>query len=374
MQLRTALRKWTLCVSAILLFAATYVIAAESGEAVIPLKELPAACKLAKSEFRPISQTDVQQAKTALLESLARLDERLTLDGQNGADWRKYLQWDALQKELSSDQQPDKVLLTDIYGHYAADEDGLELVWFLDVQRALFNYIATVDAVNNPKVRTSYEARLDKLADGLQAYIAKPTASNALVIGESVRWLQNTRQADALVHAIRAHFVHPNLLMEVSADIVGVGIAEKIDDVSDIRDCILGTDIEATAHTTGQTSVALAPDLNFGVFDTLFFGTTLSDSVGYHKPVMIYSSSTTDLAARKRLWIGADGLSSYPAASNAETSIQIHDIQSSKGRRLVERMAWKRAGKQLCRDREHRLAPRRIAAQPAHRRPGGRDA
>ena len=43
-------------------------------------------------------------------------------------------------------------------------------------------------------------------------------------------------------------------------------------------------------------------------FDTLFFGTTLSDSVGYHKPVTIYSSSTTDLSARKRLLITQNNL------------------------------------------------------------------
>ncbi len=81
--------------------------------------------------------------------------------------------------------------------------------------------------------------------------------------------------------------------------------------------------------------------------DTLFFGTTCSTSVGHNGPVTIYSTSTTDLAARKRMWIDpASGLLGHEAVSRAETSVSINDIQSNKGRRMVERIGWKRAGKQ----------------------------
>jgi hypothetical protein len=334
-------------VFSVTLFAtATYVVGAVPEDAVIPLKELPAACKKAKAEFRPITQSDVEQSKESLLESLGRLDQRLTLDGSNGVAWRKYLRWDALQDELRGGKQPDKTLLTHVYNRYAASEDGLELVWFLDVQQALRNYIATVNAVGNPQVRAAYEALLDKLTASLEAYIAKPTTDGAMAISESVRWLEDARQAPALVQAILSHFVHPNLVMAVSADVVGAGIAEPVDDITSVRDCILGTSIFGTARTTGQTSVVTQPDANFGVIDTLFSGVTLADSVGYHGPVTIYSSSTTSLSARKRLWIDANGLSSYDAAAHAETTINVNDIQSCKGRHMIEKMAWKRAGKQ----------------------------
>jgi hypothetical protein len=62
--------------------------------------------------------------------------------------------------------------------------------------------------------------------------------------------------------------------------------------------------------------------------------------------VTIFSNSTTSLAACKRMWITEDGLFSHPAVSNAATSICINSIQSRKGRRMVERIAWRRAGKQ----------------------------
>ena len=53
MQRRTALRTWMIVISVILFITATYVVGTEPEEAVIPLKELPAACKKAKAEFRP---------------------------------------------------------------------------------------------------------------------------------------------------------------------------------------------------------------------------------------------------------------------------------------------------------------------------------
>ena len=124
--------------------------------------------------------------------------------------------------------------------------------------------------------------------------MAKPTTEDALVISESVRWLEDARQVPALVRAIQRHFVQPNLLGEMSPAVLGAGIAEPVDDTTPIRDCILGTDIYGTAHTVGQTSVELSPDPDLGVIDTLFFGTTTSDNVGYHGPVTIYSSSTTE--------------------------------------------------------------------------------
>lgn len=309
-------------------------------------QDLPALCRTAKGEFRPVTQSDAQKAKKVLVEALSRLDKRLTLAGENGQEWRKYLQWGDFQKCVQDEKQPNKDVLVQVYQRYAAGHPGLELVWFLDVQQATQNYIAMLNAVDNPQVKTAYEERMDKLAASLDAYVSKPTTEDALVISESVRWLENAGQAPAVVEIITQRFVQPNFLGEVSPALISAGIAESVDETISIRDCILGTDIHGTAHTVGQTSVELPPDPNFGVLDTIFFGTTTSNNVGYHHPVTIFSSSTTSLAARKRLWVSAEGLFSYPGVSNASTKINICDIQSNKGRRMVENVAWKRAGKQ----------------------------
>lgn len=343
MRARTALQTLTLLISASLIAAVSYAADAERQDAVIPRDQLVAACKKAKAEFRLIAETDVAQAKTVLVEALARLDERLTQAGPDGEDWRKYLQCEKLQETLRGDGQPDKTLLARIYKRYTAGHEGLDLVWFIDVQRALHNYIATMGAVQNEGLRAIYEKKLDILVTKLAA---KPTTENTLEITESVRFLQEAHQVPELVRAIQQHFVQPNVIGEMSAGFVAVGIADSVDDVSQISDCILGTSVSGTAHTQGKTSVSLLPDANRGVLDTLFSGTTTSENVGYHKPVTIFSNSTTSLTACKRLWITDAGLSSDPAVSSAETQVSINDIQSDKCSRFIEKMAWKRAGKQ----------------------------
>jgi hypothetical protein len=345
MQSRTAIRTLIFSVSAFLFIAMTCAAESKPQDGSTPRGQLSAVCTRAKAEFHPISQADVAEARTTLMEAFDRLDQRLTLAGAGGEEWRKYLHWEAMQGALRGDK-PDVKLLTGIWARYSAGYDGLELVWFVDVQRALHNYIATIGAVDNPRIRKAYEKTLDRLAARLDAYAAQQTTDGALVISELVRWLQEARQTPELVHAIQQHYAQPNVFAEVAAEIVGAGMVESVDDVTQVSDYILGTSVCGTAHTVGKTSVALSPNAEMGVIDTLFFGTADSNNVGEHHPVTILSSATTRLAACKRIWIHDGGLSAFPAVSTAETSIQICDIQSSKGRRIVERMAWKRAGKQ----------------------------
>jgi hypothetical protein len=346
MPLRTILRASLLWIPAFAFAVSTYATDTGPGNVPIPRDKLVAACKGAKAKFHPITKVDVAQAKAILLEAADRLDQRLTEDGPNGDAWREYLRWAAMQETLRSEKGPDVPLLTRVWARYAAGYEGLELVWFLDVQHALHNYIATSNAVNDPQIRPKSERVLDELAVALEAYLAKPTTETALVINESVRWLQNAHQAPELVNAIQQHLAKPNVIGEASAGLVGAGIVQSVDEVMQISDCILGTSLCADTHTIGNTSASLSPNSEMGVIDTLFFGTASSCSVGYNGPVTIFSNSTTKLAAVKRTWITKDGLFAHPASSNAATGICINDIQSRRGRRFVERMAWRRAGKQ----------------------------
>ena len=91
-------------------------------------------------------------------------------------------------------------MLTRIRAHYNSGHDGLELVWFLDTERATLNYMAMLGEAGNPKIRADFEEKLDKLAAALDRYLAKPTTDNALVITESLRWLEGARQVPELIH------------------------------------------------------------------------------------------------------------------------------------------------------------------------------
>ena len=329
-------------------YGTTTTYGAGDDPSTIPaVRDLAAACRKAKAEFRPLTRTDVDRAKSELIEALNRLDQRLAQDGPNGENWRKFLDLAPLHDQLQRPEGPDKAIPTHTLSRFNSGYDGLELVWFLDVQQALHNYLALMYAVDNPKIRTTFEEKIDKLAGALDAYVAKPTTDDALVISESVRWLQDAAQAPALVRAIQHHFMYPNLFAQASAEVVGAGIVESVDDVTSISDCILGTEIHGTAHTTGAITAKTSPDDTVGILDTIFFGSTISENVGYHGKLTIFSSGTTDLAAIKRIWIDECGLHSLPSSANAVTCVDIQDIQSCKGNQMIEKMAWKRACKQL---------------------------
>ena len=307
---------------------------------------LAAACESAKADFHPLTQADLEPIKIELCAAVKRLDDRLAAAGPSGELWRKYLHWNAFQEELGK-SAPKRELLGDVYRRLSGGEEGLNLVWFVEVQRALRQYLRVSGDIDNPDVPKVYEQNLDRLAAALKAYAAKPTADDALVISESLRGLNADRQAAQLVQAVENLFRQPNLYVDIDEDVINACLAENVDETEPIQDCILGTSIQGTAHTVGQASAKLAESDRFSVIDTYLAAKAYSNTVGRHGPVCIYSNGTTCIGAIKRLWVDETGLFSFPASSNAVTTTSINDIQSIKGRQFIERIAWRKAGKQL---------------------------
>lgn len=333
------------CVASVFV-AITYAMPAPAGEEVPLVDQLASVCRAAKADFRPLTAADLREVKAELLQAIARLDRRLDAAGKNGQNWRRYLRWDQMQSELRDGKEPDPAVLGAVYRRYTAEHDGLELTWFVDVREALRQYRQMAQNVGDRGLRARYEQLMDALASHLQAYAAKPTAEEALVIGGAVRQLEEARQAPDLVRAIRHHFVRPNLRLEVSSDLLATAIARPVDETAPVRDVILGTDIYGTGRTVGRTRVELHPDASRGVIDTVFRGATESRNVGYHGPIRIYSNGTTRIDARKRLLIDTEGVASLPTVSKAATKTRITGIRSKRRIRWVERIAWRRTLKQ----------------------------
>ncbi len=322
---------------------------------------LPEMCREAKETFRPLSETDLQQAKQLLIQAVDRLEQRLAEDGPNGAAWQKYIRWESLAAQLDSEDTADLTELDAVYKRLAAAHEGLGLVWFIDVRQALRQYLVVARSIGNAQLEAGYQGLMDTLADRLQAYADAPSSNGALVITEAVRWLQDAQQAPELLEAIAEHLTQPNLFLKVSAEVIDAGVGEPVDDTMPIRDVILDTNIYGTGHTVGQTHVELFPDTQRGVIDTILLAATQSKQIGYHGPVRIYSRGTTRIGARKRLWIDADGLHSFPAVSNAVTDTTITSIRAKRSGGLIEKIAWKQVGKQ-------KAQAQRIAGRHAEQR------
>ena len=89
------------------------------------------------------------------------------------------------------------------------------------------------------------------------------------------------------------------------------------------------------------------PAENKAQMDILFHGRIdTKDSVGYHGPVTIYSDSTGQIEAHKRLTMTPEQVLGLPAAAQAQMSTTINAIVSNKGRAFIENFAWKKACQQ----------------------------
>jgi hypothetical protein len=107
---------------------------------------------------------------------------------------------------------------------------------------------------------------------------------------------------------------------------------------------ILGTDIHGTARTIGSVTLQTVPSTRRGVLDILMHGTSYSKNVGYNGPVTIFTNGVTNLTASKRVYIDEHGLHPSPAAAVATTNTDVTGVSARL--RLIEKIAWKRIGKQ----------------------------
>ena len=146
---------------------------------------------------------------------------------------------------------------------------------------------------------------------------------------------------------VRQRFAQPNFHAQLGSDLLGIGVGGPIDDVAPIDDVILGTTIHGTGRTVGQTTVALTPNPAFATFDAMLNAVNNSTNIGRNGPVCIYSTGETYLSADKRIWLDETGVHAHPAQAAAQTHSTITNIVSIKGRKFVEKIAWRRAGKQL---------------------------
>lgn len=329
------------------------------------IDQLPARVRAAKSRFAPVTKAELSKARSRLTAALGRLDARLREVGPDGNGWRPYLRLDVLQSQLARGDRADVAKLDEIYWKFHSGQEGLALVCFSDARRALRDYVAAANSLKQPKLKDHYGDLLDALEDHLKSVGKIPTAEQAAGIAEAIAWLRDARQADRLIREIYRCFDRPNLMVQVSSELVRAGIERPVDDTSPVEQVILGTDVRGTGRTTGQLEAKLVPNPRQAEIAVVFRGVAKTDTVGYNGPARIYSDGVTQLRARKSLRVDPDGVQAVPATAEAETSTTVAGIALSRGGRLAQRVAWKRVYRQKC-------AADRIAERRAEDRVNGR--
>jgi hypothetical protein len=308
-----------------------------------------AAAPTASPQFQPLTEADAQDDLAKVKAAAAALDQRFASAGSSANGWKEYLSWPAFEAELQK-AKPDQAALADAYKNLAAGHEGLELKWFADLRTALGNYLFVAGAVGSPDLEAAVKSHLDEISKQVNALGNHPTTEKIRTLADNVLWLEMARRGKVAVDEVKSGFDAPNFQVNIGKELIDMGVGGPVDEVAPIDDYILGTTVHGTGRTVGQTSAALNVDpgtaANFATFDAMLNAVNHSNNVGRNGPVCIYTTGETCLAACKRFWIDAAGVHVYPACATAEAHTNINNIVSIKGRQFVERIAWKRAGKQ----------------------------
>lgn len=332
------------------------------GSQLTPLRQdnLPNALAAARERFIAADRSDLSRAQRTAQAALARLDRFLATGGERGVAWKRYLRWNDLQTRLGRGVEPDDDLLDDVRGRLRSGHQGLELRPFADVAQALQLYAETSRLAGDPAARSTFEAALQTVEQQLGVAALQWTDEQAEAVGAALGQIESLGQVPDLVHAVRGNYSHPNLLFQISDELLAVGIARPVRDVSPVQEVILGTNIRGTGHTIGDLKVQLAPSADRAVIETVFNGTTLSKTVGVNGPATIYADGTTQFHATKRLFLDAEGIQATPAVATAETRSRVRGV-SVRGGRLIQKIADRRV-------QQNKPESERIGSRRAERR------
>ena len=325
---------------------------AADGLALVPgglFMEIGELCIAAKEAFKPVDKAELAEAHKELIGSIGVLEKRLAEDGVNGKAWRAYLKLDELKKLLDAEATPNDSALMKIQERFDSDNEGLNLIWFTDVSRALWRYRTIATAISNPMVKEGVDNLLTELPSRLKEYTELPTATRADQLGSVLAWLDTIGQAEKLVEAVYEDYRRPNLFLGASDRLIAEGMSREIDQEEPITDCILGMSISGDGHTTGRIDVELIPNGEEAIIQMTMKGRTVSDNVGSRGVVRVYSDGVTTFEAKKRFIVNAEEIRTEPATCEAVTDSTVKGVRATNGMRLVEKIARKRVYQNLSR-------------------------
>lgn len=309
----------------------------------IPADQLAAAAQKAKQKFQTVDEATFIRRRKELREARQQLSR--LLDGwseKNRKGWQRYLQLSDLDKQLEPDAKPDMRLVARLMAKMRINHKGLERPQFMKVRERLTRYRDAAYFSQAPRIKEQYEQNLDVLAKRLENYNKSPTSEDASIIGRTVGWLESGGQASDLVQSVRQSYTFPNLYAQASKDLLASGIAGPIDRTQPLNDNILGVSISGTTATTGQLAVELVPNSRQASMKIVMTGTAFSNTVGYRRPVTIYSTGTTSINADKVIVLDDQGFQLQPATASCSTSTSVNSICARS--RLAQRIAWRRVG------------------------------
>lgn len=283
----------------------------------------------------PVSDVD---SVTMLRSSLGSL-EKLLDRSASGPDWKRYLDWPALE-QLSKSQPIDLQNSKRFEQLFAAGHDGLQMREFADVHRALRRVVA----LRERDQTQSFTADIRKLKEILAAKdnVGKP--SRLREVGPLLERLADAGVASSAVSATRDRLWQSNVLLDVEERLMA-DASRPVDETAPVDEVILGVRNRGMGTTTGAVRVDFVPASATAAFDLVFEAVNQSRTRGGQRGVTVCTSGTTALFAKRRVIVDARVVTGLPVFAHADTDTQTEGIGVSRhiGRGIIRRIAGNRA-------------------------------
>jgi len=296
----------------------------------------------ATESFRPLGDSAVDAAAASLRQSLRPLDSLLARS-ESGNDWRKYLDWPALESQAASGMAADPAVLRRIEKAMNASETGLDMPDFVRVRKAVTRYAEAADAARGPDPAGRLGKRLDALASALLSASATGSAEMLAPVPPILERLSESGQAGSIVAAVRGAMAQPNIHLEVHENLLAGSVNRPIDQIMPVDDVVLGTRIRGSGRTTGNVRLDFVPSADRAVFDLVLDAQNVSNTHGSQGPVTVHTRGVTEIDASRRIFIAGDGgsVTSSPVQASASADTHVTGIGVNKrfGKRLIRRIA-----------------------------------
>jgi len=345
--------------------------------------DLPKLAWASRGDYRPASQAERLAPSLAELRQTAQaLEQSLGTNTPFAENWKRYLRWDRLEPHLIGEVAVSKQVLSDLTAvlrRFRSNANGLERPEFTSTAEAIEHYRGMLQWYQRVKEiaqrsrrkysaqdleRRVYMMQLLELEKQLTRHLESPSIETSRKIGQLMGLVQQLDQSPQLVKAMRSHFTQPNFFTEIAESAINRLAERPVNDTQAVRDCILGARILGTANSTGFMTLRTLPAHDHIALELQLSGTIHSNTVGHKKPVQITSRSNTNFSATKSLQISDDHFVAQPATASASTNSRTLSIKKTGGRfgrRLIEKIAWKKVG-------ESKRQSERIASQRAEQK------
>ena len=166
--------------------------------------------------YRDITESQLAGARQRVGHAFRRLDQFLTrTTAENRQNWERYLRWEGLHEELTSEGNPRLVPLDASYQRLASGEPGLELAPFADLREELRELLEQLRMFESRSERVPAEwAHVASVAAELEAYLQSGGEQKESGWKRFLRW-------DDLQRELGGQAPEPRVIREVRRQLDG---------------------------------------------------------------------------------------------------------------------------------------------------------